>query len=170
VIERVAILTTLLALATSGCVGQMRAVPLYPNPQHRLDHNKVATLQGPIGSVDGQNIESMGGVFELLPGCHLVTLRSKIGEGSERGAWTADLRPTLFVFRMKPGYLYSIDYRFDMGSAGHGPVFITARELDASGATVAVVPPSRNVRDIDACRNWGVSPGMPVSQTNQPPR
>jgi hypothetical protein len=155
VIKRALILTALLVLAAYGCVGQVRAVPLYPNYEQQLAPDKLATLQGPIGTVDGQNVEAMGASFELLPGCHLVTLRSKIGEGNERGTWSADLHPMLFAFRMKPGYLYAFEYHADFGSAGHGQLFIVARELDAGGATVALVLPSRDGRDIDECRSWG---------------
>jgi hypothetical protein len=170
VIKRALILTALLALAASGCVGQVRAVPLYPNHGQRLGHDKLAMLQGPIGTVDGQDVEAMGASFELLPGCHLVTLRSKIGEGNERGAWTADLHPMLFAFKMKPGYLYAFEYRAEFGSAGHGQLFMTARELDASGATVSLLLPSRDGRDIDECRSWGQAYYSPASQTNPPPR
>ena len=168
--ERPLILTGLLALAASGCVGQVRAVPLYPNHGQRFAHDKLAMLQGPIGTVDGLNVESMGTSFDLLPGCHLVTLRSKIGEGNERGAWSADLHPMLFAFKMKPGYLYAFDYHADFDSAGHGQLVMAARELDPSGATVSLTLPVRDGRDIDECRSWGQVYYSPASQTNPPPR
>ena len=161
-----------LALALSGCAGfgQPRAFAFYPNPEHPRDRTTLAQLQGQIATIDGVDVEPYGTVFDLLPGCHVVSLRRKVGEGDQSGAWMADLGPRFYAFRMQSGYLYTIDISVRFGSASHGTLTITAAERDAAGRVVRKVPLVRGARDVEACRAWeGAAPPAPPELPGQAP-
>jgi hypothetical protein len=134
--------------------GQIRSVPLYPDPQERHSADEVSQLAGPIATVDGVDVESKGTAFELLPGCHVVTLRKRLSEGNMSGAWVADLGVITYAFRMKPGRLYSVDVATQLGSASRGTLTITAQERDQAGKVLALFESIRNNKDIEACRAW----------------
>ena len=48
----------------------------------RLPPNQVADLNGPIGKIDGREVNGLGGRFDLLPGCHIVELDRQSDNGS----------------------------------------------------------------------------------------
>jgi len=155
-----------LALALSGCghVGRRRAFPLYPNPERPRPPGTLAELQGPVGTVDGVDVEPYGTTFALLPGCHVVTLRRRIGQGdASGGAWAAELGTMTYALRMRPGYRYSIDFDVRFRSAPHGTMTITANEWDASDRLVAQFPRVRGDADIEACEEWAgwAPPSLP---------
>ena len=191
-------LAALLACAPWGCgsIGQVRAYPLYPNPEQPRESQTLARLEGPIATVDGQDVSSKGGgmAFEILPGCHVVTLKRKMGEGSGNGAWAADLRPIAYAFRMRQGHRYSIETSVQFGAdsqvgavdesqvranvdifgatggATHGQLTIIARERDWNGTLVRVVSPSRGGKDIEACKRWVAEEGAAGEiETRGPP-
>jgi len=145
-----------LPLVLSSCAGfgQPRAFAFYPNPEYPRDRATLAQLQGQIATIDGVDVEPYGTVFEVLPGCHVVSLRRKVGEGNLSGAWTADLGPRFYAFRMQSGYLYTIDISVRFRSASHGTMTIRAEERDATGRVIQDVPLVRRHRDIEACRAW----------------
>jgi hypothetical protein len=122
-------LPLLLAGALSGCehIGKARPVPLYPDPAEPRPPESLAHLQGPIAEVGGIDVEPYGTVFDLLPGCHVVTLRRKVGEGSVSGAWMVDLGTVIYTFHMRPGFLYTIDVSVRFRGSSHGSMTITAR-------------------------------------------
>ena len=93
-------LAALFASVPWGCgsIGQIRAYPLYANPEQPRQPQTLARLEGPIATVDGREVASKGTAFELLPGCHVVTLQRKIGQGSDNAAWSADLGPIVYAF------------------------------------------------------------------------
>lgn len=131
--------------------------PLYAGPT-RPTH-EVARLSGPIATVDGVEVSRVGTSFSLLPGCHVVELRRRIGEGTTSGAWSAELRYTQYAFRMKAGASYEIEVQLQpgnaaMGSANVGGVLIEAVERDPSGKVVGVVSPVRKPAEVDACLAW----------------
>lgn len=130
----------------------MRPVALYANPE--LAKDGIAQLQGPIRAVDGQDVEAKGAAFALLPGCHVVTVKPKIGEGSQEGSWSADLGLVVYAFRMEAGRLYSIEPVARFGSAGHGTVTLMAYERDPDGRVVRAIAPAEHDRDIEACVAW----------------
>lgn len=131
--------------------------PLYAGPVRPTA--EVARLSGPIATVDGVDVSSVGTSFSLLPGCHVVELRRKIGEGSTSGAWSTELRYTRYAFRMRAGSSYEIDVQLQpgnaaMGSANVGGVTIEAVERGPSGKIVGVIPPVQKPAQIDACVAW----------------
>ena len=137
---------------------QPTAHPLYPGPAR--PSAELARLTGPIAKVDGADVSRLGGTFALLPGCHLVELRRKIGEGTVSGAWSAEIGHLTYAFRMRAGQSYEIDVRLQhgnsesVGNATVGNVSVEAVERDASGQAVASIPPVRKSADLEACQLW----------------
>ncbi len=131
--------------------------PLYPGPAR--GDAEVARLAGPIAKVDGLDVSELGGVFALLPGCHVVEVRQKIGEGGVSGAWSTELRQTTYAFRMKAGSSYEIDVHLEpgnnsVGNANVGRAWVEAIERDARGQVVASILPARRPADLEACQRW----------------
>jgi len=154
------------ALALSvACVplgGGAPGYPLYPNPQVRLPDGRVAHLAGictgaecipPIKLVDGQDVSSYGSAFDLLPGCHLVTLGTDIVAGTAYVTFHGSAAPVVFAVRMKAGNRYVIqrDIVENMGRGGR--LVTTAREEDAHGASTSIEA-VKDEAEIAACRDW----------------
>ena len=135
--------------------------PLYPPPV--LAPAEVATLTGPIATVDGVEVPPKPS-YALLPGCHVVVLQSRIGEGGLSGAWSTEIRHPGYVFQMKAGHIYTIEVRLlpgsnlSVGTATVGGVKITAVEQDPSGRTLATIAPARNRATLAACAADSESP------------
>jgi hypothetical protein len=156
-IVRVLRMGGLVAVVVAGlaCMaGRPPAVRLYDPATGPPGRDEVATLYGPIGAVDGRDVSGQGNAFELLPGCHVVTLRSKVGgtNSGTTGAWTATLGGT-FAFRMQAAHTYAIDLRAIGDATMSGEVRIDAWDSEAGGDK-RPVPPARGTADIDACRAW----------------
>lgn len=155
--SRYAGVTTVIALL-SAC-GHMGATPrpLYDGPARSAQ--EVAVLSGPVARVDGVDVSSRAPSFALLPGCHVVTLQSQIGEGGVSGAWSADIRNPVYAFRMRAGSSYSIDVHLlpgnhSVGTANVGSVKVVAIEQDSRGKKIASIEPARTQADIEACHAW----------------
>jgi hypothetical protein len=144
-------------LLTVACGTQTtRGYPLYPRMGDGPGIDKVALLQGPVQTVDGQSVAAQGQTFELLPGCHIVTLQRNIGAGTADGAWAADFGHLVVAFEMKPGHRYVISADFEDTSAPVGRAHVTARERAPDGSTLRV-PFARSKEDIKSCRHWAES-------------
>jgi hypothetical protein len=147
-----------LVVTLASCVTQeRRGTPLYPRAEPPRRRDEVALLYGPIATVDDEKVAASGNTFELLPGCHIVTIGGKTGKVDplHHGGWVATLPPLTYAFRMRAGGSYSIDFEIDP-SLGVGPTGtgrVVAREHDAQGRA-GVVPPVQNSAEIDACREW----------------
>lgn len=147
-----------LAIVVVACSHfQPAAHPLYPGAT--LPTEQVARLTGPVARVDGADVSRLDGAFALLPGCHVVELRRKIGEGTVSGAWSADIPPTTYAFRMRAGRSYEILVHLQsgnqgVGSANVGSVRVEAVERDSEGRTVANLRPVRKPADLEACQAW----------------
>jgi hypothetical protein len=129
--------------------------PLYSGPARLA--GEVATLTGPVARVDGADVSRLGSSFALLPGCHVVELQKKIGEGSTGGAWSAELGHMVYALQMKAGYSYEIAAQLQAGNGGVGNgtvsgAKLTAVERDARGRVQGTVAPVRNDADVQACR------------------
>jgi hypothetical protein len=152
----------LVAVVVAGLacmVARPTAVRLYDPGSRPEERDQVATLYGPVGSVDGRDVSAQGSAFELLPGCHVVTLRSKVGgtNTGTTGAWTATLGGT-FAFRMQPAHTYAIDLRAIGDNTMTGEVRIDAWD-SVAGGDKRPVPPARSGADINACRAWAQTRG-----------
>jgi hypothetical protein len=150
----------LLAASAVGChsVGKS-GYPLYPPTAVPPAPNQVATLMGPINSVDDVNVSAKGRTFQLLPGCHIVTLERNIGEGGDNGAFAANLPRITYAFEMKPGHLYKISTDVEIGSGSVGRMWINARETGPDGSSVRWYP-ARSTGDLDECRHWAAASGL----------
>jgi hypothetical protein len=154
------LLAGMLAIASGAGCGHFLPVPhpLYPGPVQPSD--KVAVLTGPVATVDGADVSSQGTSFALLPGCHIVALKRKIGEGNMIGAWSADLRPTVYAFRMEAGRSFEIDIHLQhsgndsVDNATVGVAKIDAVERDARGTALRSIAPVRSDAEVEACREW----------------
>jgi hypothetical protein len=149
-----------LAVATLalGCrPGEVAGVPLYPNgATTQLPRNEIAQVTGPISKIDGRDVLDQGGVFDLLPGCHIVELDRRLTADpySLSGGmyWSGQLPTAIYALRMKAGARYVI--RRDLYADGTtGRVSLSAREEEMSGA-VTDLSPATSVEDIQACKEW----------------
>ena len=148
------------ALFAAACGLQAaRGFPLYPRVGDGPGPDAVAMLYGPIQSVDGQDVSRKGQTFELLPGCHVVTLQRNIGEGSANGAWAANLPPLTVAFQMRPAHRYAIASDMNESSGPVSRVTIFAREKAPDGSTVRI-PFARSEDDILNCRRWAEAQGL----------
>ena len=139
-------------------VGAERGFPLYAGP--RADADQVATLKGPIKSVDGRDVADNGSIFELPVGCHVVTTKTEfldhdatINIGEMMGH-----HPSLtFAVPMRPGFNYVIEHRTQGLDGVSGRAWMTARELDRSGAA-RDLEPTQDPAGIAGCLARPVTP------------
>jgi hypothetical protein len=156
------LIPTTLAL---GCLHtEVPAVPLYPNSDStRLPPAQVADLTGPIGKIDEREVGSLGGRFDLLPGCHVVELdrQSDNSNYSLTGGiyLTGSFPATTYALRMQAGARYFIQRQ--LVTQGIGPtmrVVLSARE-EAPGGAVTDLEPAKTVDDLKACKAWATTLG-----------
>jgi len=153
----VALLPPFLAFA---CGTQTTAgYPLYAKVGAGPGREKVATLYGPIQTVDGETVAGKGQTFELLPGCHVVTLQRSVGEGTANGAWAANVGHLVIAFEMKAAHRYAIITEVDDSTSPVGHFRIVAREKAPDGTAVRV-PFARSDDDVAHCRRWAQSQGL----------
>ncbi|HZL16221.1 MAG TPA: hypothetical protein VFG23_00620 [Polyangia bacterium] len=133
--------------------------PLYPPSAVPPAPSQIATLEGPINMVDGVNVAAKGRTFQLLPGCHIVTLERNIGEGGENGYFAANLPHITYAFEMKPGHLYKISVDIQAGSAMMGRMHLEARETAPDGSSVRWGR-ARGDSDLEDCRHWATAAGL----------
>jgi hypothetical protein len=136
----------------------MPGVPLYPNgATTRLPRSQIAQIAGPIERIDGQDLLAQGGVFDLLPGCHVVELDTRPTTDSyalSSGLYLPGHLPfTIYAIQMKPGARYII--RRDIYSSGVGAgasrITVSAHEEQANGA-MTELEPVKSEMEIKACR------------------
>ena len=148
-----------LALLGAACGTQAGGYPLYPKVGAGPGPEKVALLYGPVQTVDNQDVATRGRTFELLPGCHVVTLQRNIGAGTADGAWAANFPRLVVAFEMKPAHRYIINLTTPDTSAPVGRLVLTASEKAPDG-TVVRVPFVRSDEDIRNCRHWAAAQGL----------
>lgn len=150
---------SLLALLAAGCGTQATAYPLYAKVGAGPGPDKVAVLYGPVQTVDGQNVAGKGQTFELLPGCHVVTLQRNVGEGSANGAWASNLPYLVVAFEMKPAHRYVInmDRQYSSGPRGRMKLFASEKAPDGK---VVHVPFAGSDEDVLSCKRWAQAQGL----------
>ena len=138
------------AIACSS-VANTPGYPLYAQSDNgRLPKEQVAHLFGGIAMVDDREVSTLGGAYELLPGCHLVrtqpeNLATGVGVGiTVRG----QLIGRTFSVRMKPGYSYLVKYT---APEMHDWPRMFIVEVDPSGAESQVINPATR-EEINACK------------------
>ena len=152
-----------LAVATLGlaCLHaeDKGAVPLYPNGQTTpLPRAEIARLEGPIAKIDGQDVSRQGGLFDLLPGCHVVELDTQTpppSAHSSRIRWWGPYPVVTYALRMKPGADYRIHREAYSEVRPVGGPMVSAQEREASGAITDLAPASSDT-DVNACKRGTV--------------
>jgi hypothetical protein len=149
------------AVIAAGCITTEGDVHprLYTTPARPAA--EVATLFGPIATVDGQDVSSRGSSFELLPGCHVVTLLKKVGDINPTvGGWSATLPNYVFAFRMRPAHAYVIEYHLQDGSGSTGQLAMKVEERAPQGqGPASPLGPATDPADFEACRTWAQQNG-----------
>ena len=133
--------------------------PLYAKVGAGPGPDKVATLHGPIQTVDDVNVAGKGRTFELLPGCHVVTLQRNIGAGTASGAFAANVGHLVIALAMRPAHRYVIAMEIEESSAPVGRYMIVAREKAPDGSATRL-PFARSEDDIVNCKRWAQSNGL----------
>ena len=146
------ILIALVAVTFAGCLSGGRAHPLYSGPPRPRD--QIARLGGYVQKVDGQDVSSLGGVFELAPGCHIVETPSRWGKGSNDGAVVATTGHLIFALPMNAGQSYSIAVEVEPSSGPVGGLTIQGTETAADGERLRVFGLATQ-GEIDACLRGG---------------
>jgi hypothetical protein len=131
-------------------------VPLYPNgATTRLPRNQIAQVAGPIAKIDGQDVSEQGGVFDVLPGCHVVVLDTRPSADayslSSGMYWSGQYDATIYAFRTKPGARYVIRRDLQTQGSGQGRVVLSAREEEPGGLVTDLFP-ATSADDIKACK------------------
>jgi hypothetical protein len=150
---------SLLVVLTASCAQTFEETPgiaLYPNPEVRRPPDAVARLFGPIGSVDGGEVQ--GDAFDLSPGCHVVQLHIQMNRTNGYVAWSGRVPATVFAIRMRPGHRYIIRREIVENMGGQsGRIVLFASDEDSKGTSAPLVP-ARGAEDIEACRQWENNP------------
>jgi hypothetical protein len=154
-----------LALSAAACLSGagVRPYRLYPPAPQALGPEQVSTLaligggtgvtRGQIGLtgtqfVDDKDVSSLGGYFELLPGCHIITTPtppwSRYGGGAIAARWT-------FALPMRPGHQYRIEVRPGAPMWSTGRFTIQGYESDLRGKQTREFEPATSPKDIEAC-------------------
>jgi hypothetical protein len=155
----VAVASLIVACRTADVPG----VPLYPNGATTpLPRARIAQVAGPIATIDGKDVADQGGLFDLLPGCHVVVLDQRLAPDSyslsSGSYWTGQAPRTTYALRMQAGARYII--RRDVQSEGQmGRLVLTAREELANGATTDLTP-ATSVEDLRSCKEWAATLGL----------
>ena len=150
------VLMMALALSAVSCLSGAAVRPdrLYPPAPQPLGPQQVSTLTGYVQFVDDKDVSSLGGYFELLPGCHVIGTPSRTGVPTPgrtsvgtftTGRWT-------FALPMRAGHQYRIENR-DTGMMGpKGRFTIMGYESDLRGNQTREFERAESPKDIEACK------------------
>ena len=151
------LIPTTLAL---GCLAsEPPAVPLYPNSESTLlPPNQVADIVGPIGKIDRREVGSLGGRFQLLPGCHIVELTRQGDESNyslTSGIYlTGSFPAATYAIRMQAGARYVIQRQTVVEGVGVTARLVLSAREEAPGGAVTDLVPAKSIDDLKACRAW----------------
>jgi hypothetical protein len=162
----------LLLALTPGCMANRAAQRGYPLYAGTLPPDQVARLQvvtpggavpgsgatSFIKTVDGRDVSTLDSLFELLPGCHLVSTERSLLVGNENVTVRADLGTRVLPFRMKAGYEYAVVVEFGSFVGSTARASISAVERDPAGKQTETVPPATSLNDLSACKAWHPTP------------
>jgi hypothetical protein len=148
-----------LALSAAGCLAGagVRPYRLYPPTSPSLGPGQVSTLTlgyvvaSGTGAqlVDDKDVSSLGGYFELLPGCHVISTPTPPG-GRFRAA---EIQPRwTFALPMKAGRQYLIERRTGGAMSPTGWFTIKGYESDLRGNKTREFEHVTSAKDIDACK------------------
>jgi hypothetical protein len=146
---------TTLALSAAACISGagVRPYQLYPPAPQPLGPEQVSTLTGYVQFVDDKDVSSLGGSWELLPGCHVIGTPSHWSEQSPGGnaVVTATTGRRIFALPMKAGHQYRIEVRTGTATASTVPLTIKGYESDLRGNETRQFERATSPNDIEAC-------------------
>jgi hypothetical protein len=148
------------ALFAVACAPSMDlpGYPLYPVAGARLPREQIARLFGPIASVDGRDVATLGNAFEVLPGCHVVLTRGDAVESTNYVAVIGHPNGRFFALTVKPGYTYIVKREIqDQLSTMYLRSDTFAEEHDAAGAQTQILQPVHKPDELAACRDDAAS-------------
>jgi hypothetical protein len=147
------VLVMTLVLSAAGCVSGPGTRPdrLYPPTSQPLGPEQVSTLEGHVQFVDGKDLSSVGGYFELLPGCHVIGTPSKWVQElpGGRAAFVATTGQLTFALPMRAGHQYRIE---GITSAMTQRLMIKAYETDLRGNRTREFRRATSQKDIESCK------------------
>jgi hypothetical protein len=153
ILERSMLLGVAAVAGVAGCAHfQEGPRALYAGPV--LPPEETALLSGYVAKVDDVGVSHLGGPFTLLPGCHVITSRDKLGDNSPSGAWSVVMPQLTFPLRMQAGRVYEIQAQRQGSGSETANLKMHAVEIDGSGRKLGEVPASHGKADIEACRAW----------------
>jgi hypothetical protein len=150
------VLMMALALSAASCLSGagVRPYRLYPPAPQPLAPEQGSTLTGYVQFVDDKDVSSLGGYFELLPGCHVIGTPSRGGVPTpgRTSIGTFDTGQLNFALPMRAGHQYRIENR-DTGMMGlKGRFTIKAYEIDLRGNKTREFERVTSQKDIEACK------------------
>jgi hypothetical protein len=147
------ILGLALALSAFGCASgpPPPGYPLYSNGGARRPQSEVASVYGPIQSIDGQDVSQHGSAFDLLPGCHIVALATDVVEHTHEIEIRGTARPVVFALAMKPGHRYFLRREL-VQTAGNYGLLIDGKEEDPAGNVIGEYGPATDPQQLEACQ------------------
>ena len=125
--KKISALFTLFLLSACFAGGET-AYPLYSPSEQPLPRAEIATLAGPIESVDGQRVAQLGHSFALKPGCHEITNQTQWGGSDGMSASIAHLPELTYAVQMRAGYSYALEI-----GGGHAGIAINMTERNPNG-------------------------------------
>ena len=145
-----------LVLSAAGCISGagVRPYRLYPPAPQPLGPEQVSTLTGYVQFVDDKDVSSLGGYFELLPGCHVIgtPLRGGVPTPGRTSVGTFATGRLDFALPMRAGHQYRIENR-DTGMMGpKGRFTIKAYEIDLRGNKTREFERAKSQKDVEACK------------------
>jgi hypothetical protein len=139
------------SVVACGSPIERRGKALYPAPAQPLPRSEVAVIGGYVGEIDGRDISEETGVFEVLPGCHVVRTLSRWGATEADGEMSAETGRVPFALPMKGGHWYEIKVVTSGPSAPVGTYVIEAIETDPAGNPSQTFSPTTEQSELDAC-------------------
>jgi hypothetical protein len=143
------------ALSAAACISGagVRPYQLYPPAPQPLAPEQVSTLTGYVQFVDDKDVSSLGGSWELLPGCHVIGTPSHWGERSPGGnsAVVSTTGRWTFALPMRAGHQYRIEVIVGVMTAPTGTLTIKGYERDLRGNQTREFERARSLKDIETC-------------------
>ena len=139
-------------LSGAGCLSGagVRPYRLYPPVPQPPGPEQVSTLTGHVQFVDDKDVSSLGGYFELLPGCHVIGTPSRGWLPVGKSGTVAPTGRLTFALPMRAGHQYRIEVR--TGVVPMWRITVKGYESDLRGNKTREFEPTTSPKDIEACK------------------
>jgi hypothetical protein len=147
------VLVMTLVLSATGCISGagLRPYRLYPPVPQPLGLDQVSTLGGHVQFVDDKDVSSLGGYFELLPGCHVIGTPSRGWLPVGKSGIVVPTGRLTFALPMRAGHQYRIEFRTGGMMAPTGRITVKGYESDLRGSQTREFERATSPKDIEAC-------------------